>query len=218
MQPSSNEDSPVILDLLRRAGAGDRAALGELLALYEPRLRLVIDLRLDRRVQGRLDPSDVLQETFLEAAMRFDDYLRDRPMPVFLWLRFLTVQKVHLLHRQHLGVQARDAGREVSLDQTFLPEASSHILAEQLAAGQSTPSQQAMKAEMQQRLQQALEVMDPLDREVLVLRHFEQLSNVETARVLGVGEAAASRRYTRALGRLKDILAGGMDASGAAAP
>jgi RNA polymerase sigma-70 factor (ECF subfamily) len=193
-------------ELLRRAGDGDGQALGELLARHRERLRLMVRLRLDRRLQGRIDPSDVLQEAFLEAAERFPEYTRAPGMPFFLWLRFLTTQKLLVLHRHHLGVRARDAGREVSLYRGALPEASSAALAAQLVGRRTTPSQAAMRAEMQLQLQEALNQMEPLDREVLALRHFEQLSNTETARVLGLRESAASMRYARALLRLKDIL------------
>jgi RNA polymerase sigma-70 factor (ECF subfamily) len=193
-------------ELFRRARQGDAQALGELLALHGDRLRLMVRLRLDRRLKGRLDPSDVVQEAYVEAAERFADYARDPAMPFFLWLRFLTSQKLLVLHRRHLGARARDAGREVSLYQGALREASSAALAAQLVGHRTTPSQAAMRAEMQLRLQEALNDMDPVDREILALRHFEQLSNAETARVLGLRESAASMRYARALLRLKDIL------------
>lgn len=194
--------------LLERAGAGDPGALGELLERHRERLHLMVRLRLDRRLQGRLDASDVLQEAYLEAAERFAGYLRAPDMPFFLWLRFLTAQRLLILHRQHLGVKARDAGREVSLDRGATPEASSAALAAQLVGHRTTPSQAAMRAELRARLEQALAAMDPIDREVLALRHFEQLTNAETARVLGLRESAASQRYGRALLRLKEMLAG----------
>jgi RNA polymerase sigma-70 factor (ECF subfamily) len=135
-------------------------------------------------------------------------------MPFFLWLRFLTSQKLLELHRHHLGAQARDAGREVSLHRGSLPGTSSAALAAQLLGHLTQPSQAAIRAEMKIRLQDALNSMDPLDREVLALRHFEHLSNAETAQTLGIGESAASKRYVRALRRLKEILTstpGGME-------
>ena len=208
MDTALPEDSGETAELLRRASGGDRAALGELLTRHRDRLCLMVRLRLDHRLQGRIDPSDVIQEAYLEAAERFPDYGRDRPMPFFLWLRFLTAQKLLVLHRQHLGAKARDAAREVSLYRGALPEASSAVLAAQLVGHRTTPSQAAMRAEMQIRLQEALNGMDPIDREVLALRHFEQLTNGETAKVLGLRESAASQRYARALLRLKEILTG----------
>ena len=192
--------------LLRRAGEGDTAALGALLETHRKRLRRMVRLRLDPRLQGRVDPSDVLQEAFLQAAQRLAQYLREPKMPFFLWLRFLTGQKLLELRRQHLGTEARDAGREVSLYHGAMPEASSACLAAQLMGKVTGPLQAAIRAEMKLRLQEALNSMDPMDREVLALRHFEQLNNVETAKVLGITPSGASSRYLRALKRLKDIM------------
>jgi RNA polymerase sigma-70 factor (ECF subfamily) len=166
----------------------------------------MIALRLDQRLQGRIDPSDVIQEAYLEASTRLEDYLRRPAMPFFLWLRFLTGQKLMELHRHHLGAQMRDAGREVSLYRGSLPETSSAALAAQLLGHGTRPSEAAVRAERKIRLQEALNTMDPVDREVLALRHFEQLTTPEVAQVLGIKEAAASKRYLRALKRLKEIL------------
>ena len=128
-------------------------------------------------------------------------------MPFYLWLRFLVGQRILELHRRHLGAQGRDAGREVSLYRGPMPEASSAAIAAQLIGRQTSPSQAAMRAERKLRLQEALNGMDPIDREVLVLRHYEQLTNGEAALVLGLDKSAASKRYARALIRLKDLLA-----------
>jgi RNA polymerase sigma-70 factor (ECF subfamily) len=192
--------------LLQQAARGDSQEWGLLLERHRARLRRMVALRLDRRLQGRVDASDVIQETFLEAAERLPEYLREPAMPFFLWLRFLTGQKMLQLHRQHLGTQMRDAGREISLYRGALPEASSAALAANLLGHDTRPSEAAIRAERKIRLQEALNSMDPLDREVLALRHFEQLNNAETAQALGVQEAAASKRYIRALKKLKDIL------------
>jgi RNA polymerase sigma-70 factor (ECF subfamily) len=202
MTDPSNESS----DLLRRAGEGDTAALGALLEAHRKRLRRMVRLRLDPRLQTRVDPSDVIQEAFLQAAQRLAQYLRKPRMPFFFWLRFLTGQKLLELHRRHLGTEARDAGREVSLHHGAMPEASSACLAAQLMGKITAPLQAAIRAEMKVRLQEALNSMDATDREVLVLRHFEQLNNSETAEVLGITPSGASSRYLRALKRLKDIL------------
>jgi RNA polymerase sigma-70 factor (ECF subfamily) len=193
-------------NLLRKAGEGDTAALGTLLEGHRKRLQRMVRLRLDPRLQGRVDPSDVLQEAFLQAAQRLAQYLREPKMPFFLWLRFLTGQKLLELRRRHLGTEARDAGREVSLQGPALPEASSACLAAQLMGKVTAPLQAAIRAEMKLRLQEALNSMDPTDREVLALRHFEQLNNTETAEVLGITPSGASSRYLRALKRLKDIM------------
>jgi RNA polymerase sigma-70 factor (ECF subfamily) len=167
----------------------------------------MLALRLDHRLQGRIDPSDVIQETYLEATERKDEYFRQQGMPFYLWLRFLAGQRLMILHRRHLGAQARDAGREVSLVRGAMPEASSAALAAHLLGRECRPSQVAIRAEIKLRLQEALNEKEPLDREVLALRHFEQLSNGEVARVLEIHEAAASKRYIRALKKLRAILA-----------
>jgi RNA polymerase sigma-70 factor (ECF subfamily) len=167
----------------------------------------MVQVRMDRRLQGRLNPSDVLQEAFLEVSKALAEYLRNPAIPFFLWLRMITGRKLHTLHRHHLGTHARDAGREVSLHQGALPQASSESLAAQLLGRFTSPSQAAVRAELQIRVQEALNSMDPLDREVLALRHFEQLTNSEIAQVLHISEGAASNRFVRALERLKNILA-----------
>lgn len=191
----------------RLLGQGDAAAWGQLLDRHRGRLRRMLALRLDHRLQGRIDPSDVIQETYLEATERKDEYFRQRTMPFYLWLRFLAGQRLLILHRRHLGARARDASREVTLVRGAMPEASSAALAAQLLGRECRPSEVAIRAEIKLRLQEALSEMEPLDREVLALRHFEQLSNGETARVLQINQAAASKRYVRALRKLKEILA-----------
>ena len=192
--------------LLMRAKAGDQAALGALFAHYRDRLRKMIRLRLDRRVYGRLDPSDVLQEAYLDVARRFPQYAAAPTVPVYLWLRALTGQRLVDVHRQHLDAHMRDAALEVSLYRGALPQASSASLAQQLLAGLTSPTQAAVRAELQIQLQEALNDLDPLDRDVVVLRHFEELNNVETAQVLGIEPPAASKRYIRAIRRLKAVL------------
>jgi RNA polymerase sigma-70 factor, ECF subfamily len=206
MSLAMSNDSGRTTELLRRAGQGDQQAVGDLFFRHRKRLRRMVQLRIDRRLQGRLDASDVLQEAYLEFSRSLADYLRSPSMPFFLWLRCVTGRKLQALHRKHLGTQARDAGREVSLHRGALPEASSVSLAAQLLGRHTSPSQAAVRAELQIRIQEALNSMDPIDREVLALRHFEQLSNAETAQTLGLSEAAASNRFVRALKRLKKIL------------
>jgi RNA polymerase sigma-70 factor, ECF subfamily len=199
--------------LLQAMARGDSEKWGTLLERHRERLRRMVALRLDRRLQGRIDASDVIQEAYLEASTRMDEYVKQPTMPFFLWLRFLTSQKLLELHRHHLGAQVRDAGREVCLYQGALPETSSAALAAQLLGHLTQPSQAAIRAEMKIRLQDALNSMDALDREVLALRHFEQLSNAETAQTLEIRESAASKRYIRALKKLRTILSsmpGGM--------
>jgi RNA polymerase sigma-70 factor (ECF subfamily) len=193
-------------DLVRRAEAGDPAALAELFQRHGDRLRRMVRLRLDRRLQGRVDPSDVLQEAQIDVLQRAGEYAANPTMPPYLWLRYLTAQRLMALHRQHLGAQMRDAGQEVSLYRGALPEATSVSLAALLLGRLTSPTRAAQRAEMKLRLQEVLNGMDPIDREVLTLRHFEELSNSETAQVLGIGKTAACNRYLRALKRLKEIL------------
>jgi RNA polymerase sigma-70 factor (ECF subfamily) len=200
------DDTETMGQLLRRARQGDSRVLGELLQRHRDRLHRMVRLRIDRRLFRRIDASDVIQEACLEASERFEDYLGDPRMPFFLWLRFLTGQRLLMLHRKHLGVQARDAGREVALYHGSCPDATSAVLAAQLVGRRTSPSQAAARAEVRLRVEEALNVMDPIDREILALRHFEQLTNVEAAQVLEIDESAASKRYVRALKRMKDTI------------
>jgi RNA polymerase sigma-70 factor (ECF subfamily) len=195
-------------DQLRRAGEGDARCLDDLFARYRPRLKRMVKLRLDPRVQGRVDPSDVVRQAYLDTGRKLADYLRRPELPFFLWLRQLAGQKLELAHRQHLGAQADDAGREVSLYRGALPEPSPAALAAQLLGRAAAPGETAARAGLRIRIQDALNSMDALDREVLTLRHFEQMSNAETALVLGLAESAACNRYVRALERLRGILCG----------
>jgi RNA polymerase sigma-70 factor (ECF subfamily) len=199
-------DPSGIEDLVHRVRAGDQGALATLFAVYRTRLRLMVRLRLDRRLQGRVDPSDVLQDAFLDITQRLPEYIVQPEMPFYLWLRLLTGQRLLALHRRHLGAQMRDAGQEVSLYRGALPQASSASLAAQLLGRLTSPTQAAIRAELQIRLQEALNELDPIDREILTLRHFEAMTNNETATVLGLQKAAASNRYIRALKRLKAVL------------
>jgi RNA polymerase sigma-70 factor (ECF subfamily) len=203
-----NADPNPTDELLARGQAGDERALADLFGRYHDRLKRMVRLRLDRRLSGRLDASDVLQEAFLEANKRFREYLDEKKdaLPFYLWLRLVTGQKLTDLHRHHLGAKMRNAGQEVSLYCGALPQATSVSLAAHLLGKMTSATQAAIRAEHKLLVQEALNSMDPLDREVLVLRHFEQLSNDETALSLGLKKSAASQRYVRALKRLKEIL------------
>jgi RNA polymerase sigma-70 factor (ECF subfamily) len=197
-----------VLELLGRVQGGDEGALLELWVRQRDRLRRMVKLRLDRRLHGRIDPSDVLQEAAIEVARRAHEYLANPTMPPFLWLRWITGQMLLVLHRKHLGSKMRDVGVEVSLHHGALPQATSVSLAAMLLGRLTSPTRAAQRAELQLRLQDALNAMDPIDREIITLRHFEELNNHETAQVLGISKTAASNRYIRALKRLKDALAG----------
>lgn len=182
--------------------------LGELFEQYRDRLRRAVQVRLDPRLRGRIDPSDVIQEAYVEAQGRFDDFRRDSRMTPFLWIRFITMQRLLILHRHHFQAKQRDARREVSLEGAAGPGVSSFQLASMIIETQPGPSEAARRAEQQRELERALDDIRPDDRDVLVLRHFEHLSNQEAAAVLGISVAAASRRYYRALERLKEALGG----------
>jgi RNA polymerase sigma-70 factor (ECF subfamily) len=202
-----DHDSADIARLLDRARAGDRAALNELFARHHARLRCMVELRLDRRLQARIDASDVIQDAYVDVTARLDEYLRDPRLPFFLWLRWIVGERLLKLHRHHLGTQMRDAGLEVSIYRGALPAASSAALAAQLLGKHTSPTQAAVRAERMLRLQEAINSLDPMDREVLSLRHFEEMSLAETALSLAIEESAAAKRYVRALRRLKAILA-----------
>ena len=195
-------------ELLDAARNGDEGALAVLVERHRERLERMVRLRMDRRLQGRVDPADVVQEAYLALRGKFPQYSADPRLPFFLWLRLEVGQKLVDLHRFHLGTQMRDAGQEVSLHCGALPQVTSLSLAEQLLGKLTTASQAAMRAELKIRVQEALNSMDPHDREVLILRHFEELSNAETAEVLGIKPSAAVNRYVRALKRLKDVFQG----------
>jgi RNA polymerase sigma-70 factor (ECF subfamily) len=193
-------------ELLRRAGTGDPRALAELFDRHRGRLRQMVSLRLDRRIRGRVDPSDVLQEAQIDVLRRAAEYAADPRLPPFLWIRLITGQRLISLHRRHLGTRMRGAGQEVALHRGPMPQATSASLAEMLLGRLTSPTQAAQRAEMRLLLQEALNGMDPLDREVLTLRHFEELSNSEVAQLLGLTKQAASNRYIRALERLRETV------------
>ena len=163
-------------------------------------------MRLDPRLRGRVDASDIIQEGYLDAMQRLDEFVRDPSVPFFIWLRFLVGQRVQEQHRRHLGTPGRDVGREVSIYRGAMPGASTGDLAARLLGKLTSPSMAALRTERKFRLQEALNAMDPLDREILVLRHYEQMTNGDAAAALGLNPSAASKRYTRALERLKEIL------------
>lgn len=202
-------NSTAIMDLahLRARGTG---AVAELFQKYRHRLERMVALRLDHRLQCRLDPSDVLQEGYLEAARRIGEFL-DRPdVSFFVWLRQLTWQALVAQHRRHLS-QKRDPRRETSAEARLPNSNTTLILAQQIACTQTTPSRLVMRAERDEILRDAIEALAETDREVILLRHFEQLSNAEAAEVLGLSPTAASNRYVRALNRLKEALNAGTD-------
>lgn len=206
MVDSRSDDTDTETTVARLKREGD-AALADLFAQYRERLRRMVEMRLDDRVAARVDPSDVLQEAFLDASRQLERYLVDLPMPPFLWLRFVTRQRLMATHRHHLGVQMRDAKLEVPLDDPARPLVRWESLSRHLVGRLTTPSRAVARMELQAQLQEVLDSMEPLDREILALRHFEELSNNEVAQELGISKAAASNRYMRAVVRLSKLLA-----------
>lgn len=204
MGPSANDAESA--RLIERARGGDQVAVCEIFALHRNRLRRMVEMRLDRRLQGRIDASDVIQEAHMEVAERLPEYLSDPKLPLFLWLRLVVGERMAKLHRTHLGTQKRDAALEVSIFREALPAASSAALAAHLLGKHTSPTQAAVRAERLMRLQEAINTLDPIDREILSLRHFEELSRTEAAQALGIEEGAAAKRYVRAMKRLKDLL------------
>jgi RNA polymerase sigma-70 factor (ECF subfamily) len=201
-----DENSASTVQLVERARSGDVDARNELFSRHRDRLRRMIDLRLDRRLQGRVDPSDVLQEGYADAVAKLPDFLADPQLPVFLWLRLVVGERLQKVHRAHLGTLKRDAALEVSLYRDALPAASSAALAAQLLGEHTSPTEAAVRAERLLRVQEALNNLDPIDREIIALRNFEELSRTEAARALGIEESAAAKRYVRAIKRLKSAL------------
>jgi RNA polymerase sigma-70 factor (ECF subfamily) len=192
--------------LFGQAKSGDLHAMAELFLSYRERLRGMVQLRMDWRLKRRIDPSDVLQEAYLDYARRFRRYCDNQALPFYLWLRQLTAQRLVDVHRRHLGAKMRNAGMEVSIWRGPLPPVSTNSLASKLLGRMTTASQAAQRAEDQIKVQKALDRLKPMDREIIALRHFEMLTNEETALTLDISKTAASNRYVRALTRLKDEL------------
>jgi RNA polymerase sigma-70 factor, ECF subfamily len=197
-----SDDIPELLELLQRDG---QQALAAEFSRHRERLRRMVDFRLDVRLRGRVSASDVLQEAYIDALKRLPHFQADPDVPFFIWLRTVTVQRLIDVHRQHLGAKGRDAAREVRLGHGDSIEASSEKMAA-IIGDFTSPSQAAQRAEIMENLREAIDRLDPTDREVLALRHFEELSNQEVAALLGIQTAAASKRYVRAIERLKDAL------------
>jgi RNA polymerase sigma-70 factor (ECF subfamily) len=198
------ESDAEVAALVARLRKGDRAALAELFDKHREKLRRMIQLRLDHRLAGRVSASDVLQEAYIDALKRIEHYFDKPDQPFFGWLRLIVGQRLADVHREHLA-QKRNAARDVPIYKGG-EGADSACIAAVLIGNLTSPSHAATKNEVFTRLEEALNQMDPVDREVLALRHFEELSNTETAALLSIQPAAASKRYVRALARLKQIL------------
>lgn len=195
-------DDPLQISNLR---SGGDQALAEAMTQCAARLQQIVALRLDPRLWRRVDAADVLQEAFLEARRRLPRYLQDPSVPVFVWLRGVALDKLSDFHCRHLGTKMRNADMEASMRYRLSPQASSVALAAFLAGDFTSPSQAAIREETARQIEMVLAGMDEIDREVLILRHFEQLTNDEVAAIVGVKKAAASRRYMRALARFREV-------------
>ncbi|MEZ6065970.1 MAG: sigma-70 family RNA polymerase sigma factor [Planctomycetaceae bacterium] len=198
---SSSDDDPRAARVIE----GDESALAEAYSDHRERLWRMVHFRLDRRLQGRVDADDVLQEAYLDAVKRIGHFAENQPISLFVWLRLIVGQTLIDVHRRHLGAKMRDADREESIQQR-LSEGTSVSLSFHLLAHLTSPSLAAQRAELMSLVEEALAGMSGTDREVLALRHFEELTNSEVAEVLGLERKAASIRYVRALARLKTVL------------
>ena len=191
---------------VERAKEGNQESLVELFTRHRARLQRMVNLRMDQRLLGRIDASDVLQEAYVDLAQQLPNYVKDPKLPFFLWLRLITGQRLSKMHRKHLGAAKRNAAKEVSIYGGGLPGASSVLLASQLVGQFTSAGRRAVRAEMQIKMQEVLNSMDEQDREVLAMRHVEQLDNKEIAVLLEISDSTATRRYYRALRHLKDAL------------
>jgi RNA polymerase sigma-70 factor (ECF subfamily) len=187
--------------LLLKVKSGDRSAFEVLFARHHAFLRRFIEMRLDPKLRARVDPSDVVQETHLEAFARLEDYLAREPMPFRLWLRQTAFERMLKLRRQHLAAARRTVDREICL-----PDQSSMMLAQHFLGHDSTPSKRAVRQEDAQRVQEALAELAESDREIVLMRNLEGLSHAEIACVLGIDEAASRKRYGRSLLRLRKVM------------
>ncbi|QDT39263.1 sigma-70 family RNA polymerase sigma factor [Stratiformator vulcanicus] len=203
MSDSDFDTDPALLDRIR---GGDVDALAELFSEYRSRLWRVVNFRLDARLIGRADPEDILQEAWLNAAKRISAFPTDPELSTFIWFRLIVNQTLIEVHRRHLGAKKRSAGREIRGSSGYDPNTTTFSLSSHLLGRLTSPSEAAIRDERARHLRAALEQMNEVDREVLALRHFEELSNRETAEVLGISEQAASVRYVRALKRLQKIV------------
>ena len=204
-------DSEKTQQLLKSAGGGDEAAVNELLNRHRDAVRQMVRLRMDRAVAARVDASDVVQDVLLEANQRLSDFIQNPSMPFHLWLRQLAKDRLIDMHRRHRAAQRRSVDRERSLNAAFSDQ-SALDLAAQLKDHELTPAAATIRQELEERFLEALAELTEDDREIILMRHQEHLSNSEVAEALGLSTAAAGMRYLRALRRLRDIL--GSDQSG----
>ena len=200
------ESASRINELVNQIIHGDRNALAELFSIYRPRLWRMVNFRLHPRLHGRIDADDVLQDAWIMAVDRIGYFLRDASHSSFIWFRMIVQQTLVALHRRHLGAEKRNAARDVPVHGGWQSDSTSSSMAFHLCGSLTSPSSAVNRADLARQLDTILQSMNEVDREVLALRHFEELTNSEAARVLNMSEQATSGRYIRALGRLKEIL------------
>jgi len=193
-------------ELIERVVKGDQDALAELFSRNRDRLWRMVNFRMDPRLHGRVDADDILQEAWMSAVQRIDHFLADASRSIFVWFRLITSQTMIDVHRRHIGTQKRNAAMEFSINRGWSSESTSFSLSFHLLGHLTSPTQAALREELAEQLKTALSGMNEVDREVLALRHFEQLSNRETAQILNISDQAASDRYMKALSRLKGVL------------
>jgi RNA polymerase sigma-70 factor, ECF subfamily len=192
-------------ELLDRAAEGDDTARHQLLMRHQQRLRQMVAFRLDRRLHARLDPSDILQEAFIEVHAKLSEYLRTRPLPFYPWLRQIAWQHLVKLHRRHMQAGKRSVLRE-DANALALSDESALVLAERLATRESSPSNRLLRDELRRRVHGGLAKLSETDRELLVLRYLEHMPLKEIACVMGTTEGAVKTRHVRALQRLHSWL------------
>ena len=201
-------NSPETQELLDRAKQGEAGAVERLLEVHREPLRRMVGLRLDPALAGRVDASDIVQDVMLEVSQRLADYLRNPAMPFHLWVRHIAKDHMIDAHRRHRQAQRRSLDREQPILPAALADQSSLELAGQFLDRELTPATAAVRHELQRRMQQAVAELEEDDREIILMRHYEQLSNQEVAAALGLTEAAASMRHLRAVRRLRAALLG----------
>lgn len=200
MSSAADHNTTELLDRIRR---GDQTATGELLGRFRPRLRRMVAARIDDRVARRIDPSDVVQETLAVAHKRLSEYLKQADSPFYPWLRQIGLDRLVEAHRQHIYAEKRSVSREVSMQ---LSEASAVHLAHRIVTSATGPSSHLIRKELRGRIRAILGELSELDREILILKHLEELSNSECAAVLGITVVAVKKRYLRALTRVRSLM------------
>lgn len=194
--------------LIEQACAGDDSVVAELFERYRERLKRLVTLRMHPQMRSRLDASDVLQEAYIELARRLPKYAEEREIPFFVWLRMIATDSLKQLQRKHLRAEKRTAYREVDLASMPLNDASILNLASQLAGQFTSVDRNLIKEEVQRKLMDALDRMEVNDREIVAMRHFEELSTQEIAELVGLTRSGVLKRYTRAIERLQESVLG----------